>query len=115
VIEGNPVQEQNNSEPTQSGLMSFALRLFWMLLGYMIVFTSLGVIIVNAPGFPSMLDGIVWLTVAVMIVVRYVDITRWRGTTAIGETATLADWRSYAVIVVSITAAASAIAHILGR
>jgi hypothetical protein len=95
--------------------MGFALRLFWMLLGYMIVFTSLGMIFVNAPGFPSPLDGLVWITVALMIGVRRVDITRWRGTTAVGEPATLADWHGYAVTVVSLTAAASAIAHIFGR
>jgi hypothetical protein len=109
------VQEQNNPEPARAGMVGFALRLFWMLLGYMIVFASLGMIVVNEPGFPSILDGLVWLTVALMIVARRVEITRWQGTTATGEPATLADWRDYARTVVLVTAVAAAIAHMLGR
>jgi hypothetical protein len=100
--------------PARAGIIGFALRLFWSLLGYSIVFMLVGIIIVNDLAFPSMLDGVIWLTVALMIVARRVDITRWHGTTTTGEPATLADWRSYSMIAVLVTAAASAIAHTLG-
>jgi hypothetical protein len=40
--------------------------------------------------FPSVLDGVVWLTVALTILARRIDITRWAGKTASGEPATLA-------------------------
>ena len=95
--------------------MSFTLRFFWMLLGYAIVFTSLGMIFVDKPAFPSILDGVVWFTVALMIVARLVDVTRWQGMTVDGEPATLVHLRGYSVLVVSITAAAHAIVHALVR
>lgn len=105
------MQEPNTHEPAQAG---FALRLFWMMFGHAIVFTSLAVIVVDELAFPAILDAIVWLTVALMIVVRRVDITRG-GTTATGEPATLAHWRDYAVTLVGVAGVASVFAHALGR
>ena len=65
--------------------------------------------IVTDPTY-SILDGVVWITVALMIVARRLDIIRWQGTTAIGEPATLDHWRSYAVTLVWIATAGFAIA-----
>lgn len=106
------MQELNIHEASQTGCL---LRLFWMLYGYAIVFLSLGVVIVNEVAFPAIHDGVVWLTVALMSAARHIDISRYEGTTAIGEPATLAHWRSYTATIVLVTAAASAIAHVLGR
>jgi hypothetical protein len=106
------VSEPNTPAPAQAG---FLLRLFWMLLGHAIVFMSLGTIIVEELAFPSILDGVIWITVALMIVARRVDITRWNGTTSTGEPATLVHWRSYTVTVICIAAAGSALVHVLGR
>jgi hypothetical protein len=106
------VSELNTPEPAQAG---FALRLFWTLLGHAIVFLSLGVIFVNEVTFPSLLDGLVWTTVVLMIVARRIDVVWCHGTTVIGEPATLAHWRSYTVHLFWIDAAASEIAHTLGR
>jgi hypothetical protein len=49
------------------------------------------------------------------IAARRVDITRWQGTTASGEPATLAHWRRYAATVVLVAAAACVVAHMVGR
>jgi hypothetical protein len=105
------VQEPNIQAPAQAGV---ALRLFWMMLGHAIVFASLAIIAIDELGFPTILDGIVWLTVALMIVARRVDITRWRGTTADGEPATLAHWRVYTLTLVAVVGAASVLAHMVG-
>ena len=104
------MSELNTPEPAEAGS---ALRLFWMLFGHAIVFTSLGIIIVTELAFPSVLDGVVWITVVLMIVARRIDITRWQGTTALGEPATLDHWRGYSVTLVWITTAGFAIAHTL--
>ncbi|MDC0721314.1 hypothetical protein [Nannocystis bainbridge] len=90
-----------------------ALRLFWMLVGNAIVYACLATIAFQGLPFPSLLDGVVWITVALTIAARRVDITRWAGTTASGEPATLAHWRRYAVTVVVVTAAVSVLAHAL--
>jgi hypothetical protein len=106
------VQEPNTQEPAQAG---FALRLFWMMFGHAIVFASLATIVVDELAFPTIADAVVWLTVALMIVVRRVDITRAQGTTATGEPATLAHWRNYAVTLICAVGVASVFAHALGR
>jgi hypothetical protein len=101
--------------PPEPASASFPLRLFWMLFGHAIVFLSLGIILVDKLAFPSILDGVIWINVVLMIVARRIDIVRYQGTTAIGELATLTHWRSYALNVIWVTAVASAIAHTLGR
>jgi hypothetical protein len=108
------VQQLNTSDqsPAQAGCL---LRLFWMIVGNAIVYGSLAYVALNKLAFPGVLDIVVWLTVVLTIVARRVDITRWQGTTASGEPATLEHWRRYAVIVVLVAAAASAVAHMVGR
>jgi hypothetical protein len=91
------------------------LRLLWMLFGHAIVFVSLGIVLVDQLAFPSAHDGVVWITVVLMIVARRIDIVRFQGTTASGEPATLTHWRHYTLNLIWITAIASAIAHTLGR
>jgi hypothetical protein len=107
------VSELNN--PPEPATAGFPLRLFWMLFGHAIVFLSLGIIYVDESAFPSLLDGVVWIAVVLMIVARRIDIVWYQGTTAIGDPATLTDWRSYAFNLIWIVAAASAMAHTLGR
>jgi hypothetical protein len=86
-----------------------------MLVGNAIVYGSLAYIALNELAFPGVLDIVVWLTVVLTIVARRVDITRWQGTTANGEPATLAHWWRYAATVVLVCAAASVAAHLVGR
>ena len=98
--------------PAKAG---WVLRLFWMLVGQAIVYASLGVIILNQLAFPGIFDGVIWLTVVLMIVARRVDITRWQGTTVSGEPATLVHWQDYAVTLVWLTAIVSVLAHLIER
>lgn len=106
------MQESNipQDAPAPAGV---ALRLFWMIVGNALVFGSLATIVVNKIGFPAMHDGVVWLSVALTIGARRLDITRYQGTTASGEPATLADWRRHAVTLILVAAAGSVVAHML--
>ena len=99
-------------EPDQAG---FPLRIFWMLFGHAIVFMTLGIILVDKLAFPSILDGVIWITVVLMVVARRIDIVRCRGTTASGEPATLTDWRNYTVNVICFAVIASVVVHMLAR
>ena len=98
--------------PAKAG---WALRLFWMLVGNAIVYASLFVIIVNQFAFPGIFDGVILLTVVLMIVARRVDITWWQGKTITGEPATLVHWRDYAVTLVWLTSIVSTLAHLIER
>jgi hypothetical protein len=86
-----------------------------MLVGNAIVYGSLAYVALNELAFPGVLDLVVWLTVVLAIVARRLDITRWQGTTAIGEPATLEHWRRYAAMVILAAAAGSILAHMVGR
>jgi hypothetical protein len=109
------VEESNTTThedtPAQAGV---ALRLFWMLIGNAIVFGSLATIVVNEIAFPAPLDALIWATVALSIAARWLDITRYQGTTASGELATMADWRRHAMTLVLVAALGSVVAHMLG-
>jgi hypothetical protein len=108
------VQELNTLDqaPAQAGCV---LRLFWMLVGNAIVYGSLTYVALNKLAFPGVLDVVVWLTVVLTILARRLDITRWQGTTATGEPATLEHWRRHAAIVVLAAAVGSVMAHMIGR
>jgi hypothetical protein len=106
------VQELNTPDHPPA-LAGRALRLFWMLVGHAIVYSSLGVIIVNQFAFPGIFDGVIWLTVVLMIVARHVDITRWQGRTFGGEPATLVHWQDYAVTLVWLTTIVTTLAHLI--
>jgi hypothetical protein len=84
-----------------------------MIVGNAIIFSSLATIVINKHPFPSALDGVVWFTVALVILARRLDIVRHHGTTAIGEPATLAHLRRHAAIVSLVTLAASVAAHMI--
>jgi len=112
AAEDNMVPDHHpNATPAPAGCL---LRLFWMLIGNAIVYASLAVIAFEGAPFPSALDVVVWVTVALTLVARHRDITRWGGQTASGEPATLAHWRRFAAVVILVTAAASVLAHALG-
>jgi len=85
-----------------------------MFVGNAAVYASLAVIAMGDAEFPSSLDAVVWVAVALTLGARWLDITRWEGKTASGEPATLAHWRRYAVVVVGLTAVASVVAHAIG-
>lgn len=107
--------QQSNTPENAPAPAGCALRLFWMLISNAIVYASLAVIAMEGAAFPSPLDGVVWVTVVLSILARRIDITRWSGKTASGEPATLAHWRRYAATVLIVTAAASALVHVIGK
>jgi hypothetical protein len=98
-----PVQHQ------QGGLGTFA-RIFWALVGNAVVFfVALG-IYQRHTGLTS-LDWAYWITVLLLIVVRYCDIKYLGGLTAKDEPATMAHWRKYAMFLLLIAAGIWLLAH----
>jgi hypothetical protein len=78
-------------------------RMFWMALGNLALFFC-AVFAARRPA-PSALDALYVGLVAALLVVRYLDITRFHGLTADGEPATLAHWRRYTLTLIPIAAA----------
>lgn len=84
-------------------------RLTWMLGGNVALFL-LAFSIMKRRAF-SVLDGFFWLTVAVLLVVRYIDIVKLHGTTGDGEPASIRHWVRYAVGILLASAALWGLSH----
>jgi hypothetical protein len=87
---------------SSSGAEGCLLRLFWILFGHLLLVALAGWI-ARRQGF-SAFDLAYWVTVAALVAARYTDITRFNGTTAEGEPATLDHFRRYAAYTVLIGA-----------
>lgn len=88
----------SSSEPQQS-TAGCLLRLYWMIIGYLIA-VSCGVSIVNHHGSFSVVDAIYWLALLGVVAARWVDIKHFGGTRADGQSATMRDWSVHALITV---------------
>jgi hypothetical protein len=88
------VVQEPRTEPT--GCLPGLLRFIWMAVGNMALIASAMLV---AKGTAPVVMDIVFLAVTIgLIVVRYVDITRFKGETSEGQPATLVDWRRYAIL-----------------
>jgi len=90
------------------------LRVFWLFVGNAVVYGSWVAIVLTSARLPSLLDGVVWLVIGLMIVARRIDILRFAGRTAQGDPTTLADWHRYVAILVSSGLVGGVVAHFLG-
>lgn len=90
------------------------LRVFWLVVGNAIIYASWVAIVLTSPRLPCVYDGVVGITVSLMIAARRADILRFGGRSSHGEPATLADWRRYIAILVGSAVVGEFIAHFLG-
>ncbi len=96
------------------GGQSLLLRSVWMLGGPVSVIACAAYLAEKHAPFPSVADALFVITAAVVILVRYIDIRRFNGTTADGETrATRDDWRQYAILFGVVSAAVWGVARFI--
>jgi len=86
----------SNQQEKDSGVGALFLRLFWMVLGNMVLGVSALLIAQGGASF-SLIDLVYWLTIPLLVAARYVDISWFKGNTAYGEPASMAHWRRYTV------------------
>ena len=100
-----PAQQAPANQAPQKpvGCLSALMRTFWMAFGNLALFFC-AIFAARRPA-PSPLDAVYVGIVSALIVVRYLDITRFQGLTADGDPATLAHWRRYCLFLVPIAAA----------
>jgi hypothetical protein len=90
---------QTQSDPV--GCLGALVRLMWTAIGNVVLFACA---ISVAKGSAPVVADVIYFTVAVgLIAVRYIDITKFKGTTSRGMPATLAHWRRYAVLLAIIS------------
>ncbi len=97
----------------QVGCLAVVVRVLWLVIGNAALF-FLAIRIAQRRAF-SALDVAFWAVVLGLIVVRYIDITRLKGSTKDGEPASLRHWRRYVLSLLLVSGAAWALAHLVVR
>ena len=95
----------------QGAPLGILARLWWMLFGNVLLAFSLVFIFRKEGGFLHPADGVFWVTVAALVLVRYLDIRFLDGQTATGEPASVGHWTRYAALLVSIATVLWGLAH----
>ncbi|HUT55955.1 MAG TPA: hypothetical protein VM658_21370 [bacterium] len=94
-----------------SGFAGFVLRLFWMAFGNIVLFLML-IYMGRKEGLGlTAHDAVFWAVAAAMVLARYLDITRFQGSTSYGEPATVRDFRKYALLLALASLSLWAAAH----
>jgi hypothetical protein len=111
----SPIHSEPTSTPVhnqESGLGTFA-RIFWILIGNaVLLFMALAIFNRHAPFLSfAAIDLAYWITVLLLIVVRYCDIKYLGGLTTKDQPATIIHWRKYAMLLLLIAAGVWLIAH----
>ena len=107
----NPVAAHSPESIASSSVLGILLRLFWMIIGNVVLGFSGLYILWGRESFFSVFDISYGAVVPLLIVSRYVDIAKFHGATGTGEPATMAHWRRYALGVLVISVAAWVILH----
>ena len=94
-------------------ILSLILRLFWMLLGNVILIVSAIFIFQGKDWQFHTADAFFWGTVATLVLFRYLDIKFYNGLTASGEPASMANWRKYAFTLLIFSAAIWRLMHLV--
>jgi len=93
-------QTVKSTEPAtskQDSIAGLLARVFWMLIGNMVMVISMIIIFQYRDRMFHAADLVFWITIVAIILVRYLDIKFWGGMTAAGGPATIANWNRYAV------------------
>jgi hypothetical protein len=108
-------QPKNQDLPTQVQLSGCLVRLGWMLVGHAALVLCAALIAQHTRSFLSPADLAFWAVAALTIGVRYLDIRKFAAQTVMGEPATMAHWRRYALMLVGVALVLWGLAHVVAR
>ncbi len=91
------------------------LRLFWMMIGNLIVLFCASCIAQQGSSLLSVADAFYWAAVGSLLLVRYVDIRYAFGLTAYGDPASMAHWRRYAAALLVVSTGLWLAVHAIAR
>jgi hypothetical protein len=91
----------NQDTEKYDSIFSLFVRVFWILLGNVILIVSVILIFQHKDWMIHSADGVFWGTVAALILARYLDIKLYNGLTATGKPASMSQWRKYAAVLLT--------------
>lgn len=104
-------QPNPTSHDPNTGCIGVLLRVFWMMLGNAGVALCAIYMLLNPENSLSILDGIFWFLVVLILVARYVDIVLLKGRTSDGAPATLAHFQRHFLMLLAISTLAWGLAR----
>jgi hypothetical protein len=108
----NKPQEPTSAQPEYQNPAGCLTRIFWMMMGPCALLLA-AVSVQRSAGW-SIADAALWLIVGLLIIARYVDMVRYKGTTTDGEPTTMAHFKKYVLLVLLAGTATWAVARALG-
>ena len=107
------MSEIRQSSPAKeiTSIGALCCRLYWMFFGNIVLGISAYYIITHRLAFPHPVDLLCGGIVASLILIRYIDIARYEGSTADGEPATPAHWKRYSIFLLGISLCLIGTAH----
>jgi hypothetical protein len=108
----NDHRERISPQPEYQNPAGCLTRIFWMMIGNCALLLA-AVSVQRSAGW-SIADAALWLIVGLLIGARYLDIVRFKGTTADGAPATMAHLKRYVLLVLVAGAALWGAARALG-
>lgn len=109
-MNGSSPQSAQRAPQGRDGCLAGIVRITWMAFGNLALFLF-AVMGARRPA-PSAYDAAFAGLVLGLVILRYLDITRFGGETSDGEPATLSHWRRYALGLVGVAAAMWALARL---
>ncbi|MCE5185896.1 MAG: hypothetical protein LLF76_07205 [Planctomycetaceae bacterium] len=106
----SPSSDVHNQDQAEDSLLGLFARFFWSLLGNLILFVLLAEIFRSQKTL-TYLDLAYWVTVFLVVTVRYLDIKYLKGVTYEGLPATMSHWKKYVKFYVLVLAALWLLAH----
>lgn len=106
---------QQNNQPVEKydSIFSLLVRVFWVLLGNAILLISAIFIIQDENWKFHASDVVFWVTVAALLLARYLDIKFYGDSTSEGRPASMSHWRKYAAVLLIISTAVWVLAHVI--
>lgn len=98
--------------PANQPTLGCLLRLFWMAIGNAVLLV-VGAQLIQSDQHLSGLDAAFWLIVLLTVGARFIDIRYFAGTDGFGVRSTLADWRRYAIKMVSLAGIVWLVMHLV--
>ena len=89
------------------------LRLFWFLLGNIILVIVAVKLLLQPTRWFSGLDVFYWSVVVLIVAARYAEIRYFQGSAGDGKLATLQDWRRFAIVTLLSAGGAWVAVHVL--
>ena len=105
-------KQNDQSVEKYDSIWGLFAKLFWTFLGNAILLFTAISIFLHKGEILHTADIVFWVTVAAIIIARYLDIKIWNGFTATGQPASMAHWRKYVVVLLIGSTATWIILHV---